>query len=137
MGPRSGQRREVGQRIERKIHLGRRSAELVPTNVRGEVVGQHAGIEKSLEGESGVNARGHDGPADLVAVFEDDPLGAIAADMNAANRRLRPDLDASGEGGAGNRVRDGTGSAAGQSPRAEGAVDFAHVVVQQDIGGAW
>ena len=50
--------------------------------------------------------------------------------------RLRADLDAGLARRGRDRLRDGAGAAARQAPRAERAVDLAHVVVEQHVGGA-
>ena len=49
---------------------------------------------------------------------------------------LRLDLDSELARRIGDGVGDRAGAAAGKAPGAEGAVDLAHVVVQQHVGGA-
>src|SRR6266851_3046014 len=84
----------------------------------------------------GVHARRDDGGADFVAVFENDSGGAALMEKNSCDSGFRADFSAGFARGAGNGVGDGTGAAAAEAPGAEGAVNLAHVVVEQNVGRA-
>ena len=57
MLPFSGHAGEVGQRIEREVHLARRAAVFVALHFLAEVVGQVLGVDHLQEREVGIDAR--------------------------------------------------------------------------------
>src|SRR5262245_54354709 len=110
MGTWPWQAREVRQRVQRQIHLRRRSAKPVALNILDEVVRQLARLDEPEKGQARIDAGRDDPPADLVAVFQHDAVGLIPADENARHLSLRADLYTSGAGGAGDRVGDRPGA---------------------------
>ena len=94
------------------------------------------GADHLQERQVRVDARRHDVGGQVVAVLEHDADRGAVLDDDLRDRRLGADLDARLARGAGDRFGDRAGAAARQAPRAERAVDLAHVVVQQHVGGA-
>src|SRR5439155_727799 len=72
---------------------------------------------------------------DLVAVLEDDAAGAAALDVDSGDGRAGEDLGAQRLGSMRDGIRQAAGAALRDAPGAECAVDLAHVVVQQHVGG--
>ena len=88
------------------------------------------------EGQPRIHARRDDVRADFIAVFENNTLGLPIPDDDLVDRRFGSDLDSSLPGGRCNRVGYRTGPSANESPGPKGAIDFAHVMVKQDVGRA-
>ena len=63
------------------------------------------------------------------------PVARPLLDDDPGDGRLGADLRAQGLGRTGDRVGHAAGAALGDAPGAEGAVDLAHVVVQQHVRG--
>ena len=72
----------------------------------------------------------------LVAVLEHHARGPPVLRQNLRDRAPGANLRAEAPRRVADGVGDRAGPAARQAPGAEGAVDLAHVVVQQDVGGA-
>ena len=64
------------------------------------------------------------------------PVARPAACDDVINRGLGPDLGPRFTRRRGDGLRNRAGAAAGNAPGAESAVDLAHVVVQEDVGGS-
>src|SRR4029077_16823314 len=92
--------------------------------------------EKFLEGEMGVDAGGDDAGGDFFTGFENDAGGAAILDENFIYGGLRADFHAELAGRGGDSIADGAGATATEAPGAEGAVDLAHVMVQENVSGA-
>ena len=73
---------------------------------------------------------------DFVAVLEHHARRAPVARDDPADGRVRADLDSELARRCRDRIRNCAGAPFGESPRSERAVDFAHVVVEQHVGGA-
>ena len=73
---------------------------------------------------------------DLVAVLQDNADGLAILHQHLLNAGVGSDLAAVFLQRTGDGIRDGAHAATGQAPGADAAVDIAHDVVQQDIGGA-
>ena len=94
------------------------------------------GSMKSMKVMLRVDAGGNDVGVNFVAVAEDDALGFAFFHNDSCGRSLRADFDSCFAGRIGDGVRDRAGAAARESPGAESAVDFSHVVMEQDVGGS-
>src|SRR6266403_1345365 len=68
--------------------------------------------------------------------FEGDAGGAAVFDEDFLDGGWRADFHAEFARGGGDGVADGACAAAAESPGPEGAVDFAHVMVQEHVSGA-
>src|SRR5229473_8605734 len=73
---------------------------------------------------------------ELFAALENDACCAAVLDEDFANRRFGADFDAGFSRCAGDGVRNGAGAATAEAPGAESAVDFAHIVMEKNVGGA-
>ena len=133
-GASARQAREVRQPVEREVHLAGRAAEPVPPQVLDEVVRQMRLAHEPEERQSGIRAGRDDACAQFVAVPQHHSRGASVLDQHLRDGRVGADLDPRLPGGGGDRERNGAGAAPGKAPRAERAVDLAHVVVQQHVG---
>ena len=129
----AGQGGEVRQRVEGHVDLARRAAELEAAHLRREVVVDRAGLHEVDEGAAHVD-RGQDRVGlELLAGFEDDAGRAPAPGADVGDRRFRADLHAIRPRCTGDRVRDAARAALRDAPGAEGAVDLAHVVVEEHV----
>ena len=70
------------------------------------------------------------------ASFEDDAVCRAVFQQNFQDGRFHTDFSAGFAGGAADGIGNSAGAASAEAPGAERAVDFAHVVMQQNIGGA-
>jgi hypothetical protein len=93
-------------------------------------------IDELEERQVRVHAREHRPARDLLARGEHDAARLAVADVDVVDRRLEPDLDTGLSRRRADRLRDRARAASRDPPRAERAVDLAHVVVQQDVRGA-
>src|SRR4029077_16278090 len=66
----------------------------------------------------------------------DDTRGAAVLDENFVHGGLRANLDSGFAGRGADGVGNGTCAPAAETPGSEGAVNFAHVVVEENVGGA-
>ena len=131
-----GRHGKIGQRVESEVHLARGAAELVAVNVVEKIVGHRAAFEEAQEREARVDARGHEPGADLVAGLQHDAARFVVLDQNSLDGRVRSNLGACLARRIRDGVRDRAGAAATQAPRSERAVNLAHVMVEQHVGGA-
>ena len=125
---------EVGQLVERQIHLARGPPELVAPDIRHEVC-RGAPVRPRAAGTCGAgrDSRRPIRAPQLLAVLEYHAGGAAALQQDARDGRVGADLDPEAPGGAGDGLADGAGPAFGESPGPERAVDLPHVVVQQHV----
>ena len=98
--------------------------------------GSWAGIQNPGERQPGIETRRHDAGGNLLAVVEPHARRSAPGHEHLCHGGLRADLDARLASSGRDRFRDGTRAAACKAPRAELAVDFSHVVVQQHVGRA-
>ncbi len=101
-----------------------------------EVFGEVFRFNELQEGALGVGGGDDHAGVKLVSVFEGDPGGAAIPDDDLFDRGIDADFHPQGAGGVGDGGRHAAGLVFGKAPGAEGAVNFAHVVVEQDVGGA-
>jgi hypothetical protein len=128
--------REVGQTVEREVHFARAAAQLVALDLCCELAVQVLLAHEAHEGAPRVEPRHHRACADLVAVVEHDAGRAPPRHAQVAHRRLGQDLGAEAARRRGDRLADAAGAAFREPPRAKRAVDLAHVMVEQHVGGA-
>ena len=133
--PGTGNRGEVGQRVERQVHLAGGALEPVAADRLDELAGQLLRVEHPEEGAARIHARGDLVGEHLLAALEHHPGGLPTARQDALDAGVRADLGAEAPGGARERLGDGAHPAALETPRPGGAVDLAHVVVEQHVGG--
>src|ERR1700688_288233 len=136
MGARSGDALEVRQAVERHIHLARRSTVLEAVDVFEKIGGKMLGFDELVEREPRIDARRNCLGKDFVAISEDDAFRLAIFDNNSRDGGLCANLNSSFASRIANRIRHRSGSAASESPGAESAVNFSHVVMQQNVGGA-
>ena len=131
--PGPGRQVKSGRPSSARFTLPEEPAELVAADLVLELVVERARLEQLEERRADVGAREHASRLDLLAGLEHDAGGPAAAHDDARHRRLGADLGAQRAGRRGDRLADAAGAAARDAPRAERAVDLAHVVVQQDV----
>ncbi len=83
-----------------------------------------------------VDAGGDDVCEDFFTGLENDSRGAAVLDEDFADGCFGADFDAGFAGGVCDGVRNGASAAATEAPGAERAIDFAHVVVKENVSGA-
>src|ERR1700736_1186670 len=83
-----------------------------------------------------IDAGGHYAGGDFFTGLEGDTGAATILDEDFVHGSLRADLHAEFASGGCNGIADGAGTSAAESPGAECAVDFAHVVMQENVCGA-
>src|SRR5258707_352773 len=83
-----------------------------------------------------IDAGGNDAGGNFFTRFEGDAGGAAVFDEDFLDGGLRAGFHAEFAGGGGDGVADGAGAAAAESPGPEGAVDFAHVVMEKNGRGS-
>ena len=83
-----------------------------------------------------VHAGGDDIGKEFFAGLQDDACGTAMLHENFSDWRFGANLDAGFARRIRNRVRNSTGAAAAEAPGTECAVDFAHVVMEENVGGA-
>ena len=110
---------------------------LIALDALDELVRQLLRAHQRQERQARVDARGHDVAVDLVAVLEHDAARrrSLRTTIRATRRSVRISTPASR---AARRSRSEIAPVPprGEAPRAERAVDLAHVVVQQHVGRA-
>src|SRR3979490_3270135 len=126
---------EMGKRVEREIDFAGRAAEFVAPNAFEEIGGKFAGFEKFLEGEMRIHAGGDDVGKKLFAGLQDNARGAAMVHENFSDWRFGANLHACFASGIADGVRNGASAAAAETPGAECAVDFSHVVMEENVGG--
>ncbi len=94
------------------------------------------GLDEFVEGEPRIDARRNCVGIDFVAVGEHDAFGFAVFHDDFRDGGLGANFCASFAGRVADGVGNCTGAAARESPGSECAVDFSHVVVEQNIGGA-
>src|SRR5690606_24895025 len=122
--------------VDREVHFAGATPELVALDLGGEL-GQQVLLADETEERAAWIAVGDDHLClDLVAVLEDDARGAAVLDEDPRHRRIGPDLGTVGFGRLGACETNATRTAFGEAPATEGAIDLAHVVMEQHVGGA-
>ena len=84
----------------------------------------------------GTDAGGDNVATDFFARLEDDAGGAAVPIDDFCDGGIGADFDAEFACGGPDGVGDCAGAAAAEAPRAECAINFAHVVMQENVGGA-
>ncbi len=127
-------KKNIAQVEQRDSLLPGRAAEFVATDAFEKIAREFAGVEKFLEGEMGIDAGRDDFGGDFFAALQRNAAGAAALDNDFRDARLRANFDAGFASGVGDGVRDSSGPAAAESPRAKRSINFAHVVMQKNVG---
>ena len=127
---------QVGQPVERQVHLARGATELVAAHTLDQVVGKLLGLHQLGEREPRIEPRHHDLGRDLLAALERHAGRLAVAGEDALHRGAGADRRAERLGGPRDALADGTRAALLESPGAECAVDLSHVMVEQHVGGA-
>src|SRR5207249_3846965 len=135
MGARPGKALEIGKRIEREIDFAGRAAKFVTADAFEKICGQFVRFEKFLEGEVGIDAGRDDVGGEFFTLLKGNAANSAVLCENLAHGCFGADFDAAFASGARDGLGDRARAAAAEAPGAERAVDFAHVVVKEDIGG--
>ncbi len=125
-----------GKRVEREIHFSGRAAIFVTPHFFQKISGQLALFDKFQEGEIGVHAGRNHVRVYFFAAFEHYALRHAVLDQDAVHRDFGANFHAGFFRRAGNRVGNPAGAAAAETPGAERAVNFSHVMMQQNVSGA-
>src|SRR5262245_64540931 len=123
---------EIRQRIQSEIYLSRRTAELISVDLFGKFRRQMFAADHFHEREPWVDTGRNDTRANFVSVLQHDAFRPSVFNNDPRDRNLRADLSAGFAGRTRNRIGDSARAAAHESPGTERAVDFAHVVMQQN-----
>src|SRR5580698_2010015 len=132
----AGEAGKIREAVESEIYFAGGPAIFVTAHVFQEIAGKFAGFDEFQEREIGVNARRDNVGVNFFAAFENDALRYAIFYKNFRYGHFFADFDAGFEGCTGDGVGNGAGAAAAETPGAEGAVDFAHVMMEQNIGCA-
>src|SRR5580698_5318649 len=132
----AGEAGEIRQAIESEIYFAGGTAIFVAANVFQEIAGKFAGFDEFQERQIGIDARRNNVGVNFFAAFEDDALRDAILNENFRDCHFLADFDAGFESCAGDGVGNGASAAAAETPGAEGAINFAHVVMEQNVGGA-
>src|SRR5271170_4484676 len=127
---------EIRQAVEREIHFAGGTAIFVAANVFKEIAGKFTLFDEFQKREIGIDAGRDDVGLNFFAAFEDDTVGDAIFYENFRDCYFLTDFDAGFESGAGDGVGNGAGAAAAEAPGAESAINFAHVMMEQNVGGA-
>jgi len=136
VGANSRQSFEIGERAESDIDFAGRAAEFVALDAFDEIGGEVLGFHKGKKRVMGIDAGGDDVAADFFAGLEGDACGAAVLVENFCDGGVGANFDAQFACGGGDRVGDRASATAAEAPRAECAVDFAHVMMEENVGGA-
>src|SRR5262249_49556996 len=109
------------------------AAKLITPYTFNEVGRQVFASDHFHERQPGINTRRNDVCANLVSVLKGDASGLSVFNNDFGNWAFRSDLGSGFASGIRNSIRNGACSAAHKAPRAKGAVDLAHVMVQQNV----
>jgi hypothetical protein len=132
----AGERAEAGQRGERDVDLHRAARVVDPSRPIRDVGREVPLADEIEEGAGRVGVRGDAPGEELAAVLEDDALRSSVADEDPGDAGARPDLRARRPRCAGDRLGEDAHPAADVAPHAARAVDLAHHVVEEHVGGA-
>src|SRR3989442_13880855 len=127
---------EIGKRVEGEIDFAGGAAKFVAADAFEEIAGQFAGFEKFFEGEVRIDAGGNDVSGELFTILKGDAASAAVLDEDFADRRFGADFNAGFAGSIGDGVGNSAGPAAAETPGAEGAVNFTHVVMEENVSSA-
>src|SRR5580692_12620322 len=133
---RAGEAGEIRQAVESEIYFAGGTAIFVAAHVFWKIARKLAGFDEFQEREIGIDARRDNAGMNFFAAFEDYALRDAIFYENFRDCHFLTDFDAGFEGGAGDGVGNGAGAAAAETPGAEGAINFAHVMMEQDVGRA-
>src|ERR1700690_217145 len=127
---------EIWQAIEREIYFARGAAVFVAANVFQEIRREIARVHHFQKGEIWIYARGNHRSANFFAAIQDYAFGPPILDQNFRDDSFGANFYAGFARRVGDGIGDCAGAAAAKAPGAEGPVDFAHVMMEQDVGGA-
>ena len=136
MRTRARETSEIGQSIECKIHLAGRAPKLVSVHGFHKIARKVLGAGHSYKRKPRIDTGRNDVGANLFAILENDAPGLAVRNDDFRDRRFTAYLGAGFARCRGNRVRYRARSSAHKPPRPECAVDFAHIMVQQNVGRA-
>jgi hypothetical protein len=120
-----------------EIYFAGRAAEFVAANIFEKIAGKLALLDEFEEGEIGIDAGRNNVRVNFFAgAFEHNAARDAVLDENFRDGSFFADFDSGFDGGCTDGVGDCSGAAAAKAPGAKCAIDFAHVVVEQDVGGA-
>src|SRR5437899_4176323 len=124
---------EIRQGVEGHIYLAGRAAELVAVYFFKKIAGKMLRFDEPGECQPRIDAGGNHIRINLVSVGEDYSLGLAILNDDLRDGSFRADLHSRFTRRVGDRIRNCPGAAASESPRAEGSVDFTHVVMEQYV----
>src|ERR1700676_1215071 len=130
----AGETLEIGKRVEGKIDFAGRAAKFVSTYAFEKIAGQFARLKKLFEGEMGVDAGRDNIGRKFLAGLQGNACSAAVLYQDFADGSLGTDFDAGFAGGISYGVGDRAGTSPAEAPGAERAVDFAHVVMEKNVG---
>ena len=131
---RARQRSEIGQTIQRQIHLEGRAFDAETSDRPAELSVQVRGVDQLEEGHFGVEIGCDDVRLVFVAVFKYDAMSAAVPHQHTPDGCIHANLNAFGARGRGDRLRDSSHPAFHESPQAALASHAAHAMVHQDVG---
>src|SRR2546426_2814813 len=132
----AGKTLEIGKGVEREIDLAGRTTKFVTADAFEKIGREFAGFEKFFEGEVRVDAGRDDVGGELFAILKGDAASAAVLGENFAHGSFGADFNAGFAGSIGDGVGNSAGPAAAEAPGAEGAVNFTHVVMEENVSSA-
>src|SRR5713101_8906798 len=129
----AGQAFEIGKLIESQIDFAGRAPKFVAAHPFEKITGKLAGLQEFFKRKMRVDARGDHVGENFFAALQDHAAGAAVLDQNFRDGRFGADLRAGFARGVRDSVRNRPGAAAAEAPGAERAVDFSHVVMEENV----
>jgi hypothetical protein len=128
-----GQRREVGQFAQRDVDLARRAARAEVLDRRDKFIGEIFLFHKLEERTLWVCSGHHDSGCEFIAVLENHAHGAPTPDLDLLHARVDSDLHPERFCRVENGAADSARAVLGKAPGAERTINFAHVVMKQNV----
>jgi hypothetical protein len=136
VGAGAGKRFEIGKRAEGHVDFAGGAAKFVALDAGDEIGGKILGVHKGKKSVMGIDAGRDDVAADFFAGLEDDTGGAAIFVEDFPDGGVGANFDAQFAGSGSDGIGDLASAAAAEAPGAERAIDFAHVVMQENVSGA-
>ena len=131
-----GQRWKFWQTVERDVHLAGRAADFVTGNGVDKILRQNFRIDKAKERALRVATRHNRVRPDFLTTRKHNAARAAATDLDTLDFGTAANFAAGRPHRARNRIRHRAHAAPRKTPGPDRPVHVAHVVVQQDVGGA-
>src|SRR5450432_1185523 len=126
----AGKGLEIRESAESDVYFAGRATEFVSADAIEEIRRQFFSVDKFFEGEMGIDAGRNDIGVNFFSVFQGDAGDPIVFYDDVVDWSVGADFDAKFACRGSDGVGDRAGATTTEAPGAEGAIDFAHVMVQ-------